>query len=201
MTDAGFQSPDESGAVPPDHDSAEGVVSGAASSAEGVASGAASSAVAGETSADSQRRYPTRVVTMVFTDIVGSTRLKQERGDTAAVDLMAEHDEIVRRLLKEYPDAAEVKHVGDSFFIVFERPSDAVAFSLRAQSAMRAEFGSAGVPPVDRSGTSGRHLEIRIGIHQGEVRVKEGGGGPHARDYFGLEVDTAARVQSVAEGG
>ncbi|MBI4568996.1 MAG: hypothetical protein HY719_11435, partial [Planctomycetes bacterium] len=59
MTDAGFQSPDQDGAVPPDHDSAEGVASGAASSAEGVAFDAASSAVAGKTSADSQRHYPT----------------------------------------------------------------------------------------------------------------------------------------------
>ncbi|MBL9127873.1 MAG: adenylate/guanylate cyclase domain-containing protein, partial [Verrucomicrobiales bacterium] len=100
------------------------------------------------------------VMTMLFTDLVGSTRLKEELGNTEAVRLILEHHGLVRGLLKEYPDGFEISTAGDSFFLAFRRPSDAVAFALRLQG--RVERWNRGLKAK---------LLDRVGIHTGEVTV------------------------------
>ncbi|MBI4566772.1 MAG: adenylate/guanylate cyclase domain-containing protein, partial [Planctomycetes bacterium] len=111
--------------------------------------------------AEFQARHHTSLVALLFTDVVGSTALKQRLGDGPAVALLDALNAHFRRLLAEYPDGREIKHAGDSFFLVFARPSDAAAFALRAQSAVRREFSGE------------RALAVRIGIHVGEVMVEE----------------------------
>ncbi len=133
------------------------------------------------------RTHGTALTTLLFTDIVGSTELKQKLGDRLAVSLMMRQNEIVRSLLNRFPESQEIDTKGDSFFVVFLRPSDAVHFALLLQSALRSEPAEA---PV----------RTRIGIHLGEVYVQRSNGPIKPLDYFGTQVDTAARVMSLGQG-
>src|SRR5512136_1158963 len=80
-----------------------------------------------------RRKYRTGLVTLVFTDIVGSTQLKATLGDREGVALIHTHHQIVRDTLKVFTEAQEISTSGDSFFIVFVKPSDAVRFALLLQ--------------------------------------------------------------------
>src|SRR6267142_5159180 len=83
------------------------------------------------------RRHRIALLTMLFTDIVGSTQLKQLLGDRAAIDLIAGHHALIRDTLTRFADAEEIGTAGDSFFIVFTKPSDAAHFALLMQNGMR----------------------------------------------------------------
>jgi len=136
---------------------------------------------------DFLRRNRVALLTMFFSDIVGSTNLKQDLGDTVAVDLIQQHHSIVRELLAQFAGAEEIDTAGDSFFIVFAKPSDAVRFALRLQRALRT-----------LSQKTGRIIQDRVGIHVGEIFVREEGSAE--RELFGLQIDTTARVMSLGEG-
>lgn len=129
-------------------------------------------------------------MTLVFTDVVGSTALKQRLGDQAGTDLLQRHHRLVRSTRERYAEAAEVGVAGDSFFIAFPRPSAAVRFALQLQAALRSFNREA---PVK--------VEDRIGIHLGEVvnERSEGRGGPP--EFQGMHVDLCSRVMSLARGG
>jgi tetratricopeptide (TPR) repeat protein/class 3 adenylate cyclase len=125
-----------------------------------------------------QRKHHLGQLTVVFTDIVASTDLKQMLGDVAAQALMKAHHDRVREILADFPDAQEIETAGDSFLLVFANPADAVAFALRLQASLRSQSrGQAAV-------------RDRIGIHVGKVLVEEGG-------LFGVDVDTCARIMSL----
>src|SRR2546423_5497960 len=85
---------------------------------------------------DFQRRHRTKLVTMLFSDIVGSTYLKQILGDRAAIYAIQRHHKLVRDLLGGFEEGEEISTAGDAFFIVFAKPSDAVKFSLLMQSSL-----------------------------------------------------------------
>jgi class 3 adenylate cyclase/serine/threonine protein kinase len=133
-------------------------------------------------------RHKTGVLVLVFTDIVGSTALKQKLGDFTGNALISRHNEVVRELLKDFPESAEISTAGDSFFLVFIRPSDAVRFSLLLHTRLR-----------ELSQTTPQPIFIRIGIHMGEVQIMRD---PHSedgvQDILGLNVDIAARIMSLA---
>ena len=133
------------------------------------------------------QRHRLALLTMLFTDIVGSTKLKQDLGDRAAIEIIERHHAIIRATLAQFPDAEEIDTAGDSFFIVFAKPSDAVHFALKLQSALRV---------LTRE--TGHAVRDRIGIHVGEIFIqqRESGG----RDLFGIQIDTAARVMSLGDG-
>lgn len=139
---------------------------------------------------DFRNRYQTGVLTLLFTDTVGSTQLKQRLGDAAGTERLRRQQALVREILGTFDHAEEISTAGDSFFIVFRKPSDAVRFSLRLQNALRSadEAHEESAP-------------IRIGIHMGEVFIEEKGEGALTRDVLGVHVDTAARVMSLADGG
>ncbi len=65
-----------------------------------------------------RRKHRTGLVTLVFTDIVGSTQLKQALGDREGVALIQHHRALVRDLLSQFKEAEEIETAGDSFFIV-----------------------------------------------------------------------------------
>jgi len=65
------------------------------------------------------------VVTMMFTDIVDSTRVKAEVGDRTYYDALGRHHDLVRRCLAQH-NGRELKTIGDSFFIAFADPGAAV---------------------------------------------------------------------------
>jgi class 3 adenylate cyclase len=131
----------------------------------------------------------TRVVTMLFTDLVGSTKLKQEFGDSQAMQYMREHHEIVRRVLASTATGEEVSTSGDSFFIAFATPSEAVTFALKMQHEVDRRYSEEGV-----------NIQDRIGIHVGEVYVDNAKVAGKTFDFNGIQVDTASRIMSLAQG-
>lgn len=129
-----------------------------------------------------------RLVTMVFTDIVGSTEMKQRHGEHRAMELIQWHHGVVREVLSQSQTGEEVSTAGDSFFLVFQSPSDAVRFALRLQARLRVSPGQ-GYVVLDR-----------VGIHVGEVFLTIESVAGKVRDYYGMQVDTCARVMSLAGG-
>jgi class 3 adenylate cyclase/TolB-like protein len=132
------------------------------------------------------RRHRLGLLTILFTDIVGSTRLKQELGDQQAVFLIQRHRALVREILARFAEGQEIETAGDSFLLIFSKPSDAVKYSLLVQSGLR----SLAEGERDR-------IAIRIGIHVGEVFLHEHDA---ATKLAGLQVDTCARVMSLGVG-
>jgi class 3 adenylate cyclase len=118
---------------------------------------------------------PDRVVlTVLFTDIVGSTERAAELGDRRWRRLLEEHDTVVRANLGRFR-GREVETTGDGFLTTFDGPARAI----RAAAAMRDELTEQG-------------LQIRVGLHTGECELV----GDHIR---GIAVHIAARVLARAE--
>ena len=127
------------------------------------------------------RELPGGTVTLLFTDIEGSTRLLQELGREAYVRALTDH----RRLLREAFAArggVEVEMQGDSFHFAFPVARDAVEAAAATQRAL-AEHSWESEP-----------IRVRIGLHTGEPMQAEG-------LYAGIDVHRAARVMSAAHGG
>lgn len=101
--------------------------------------------------------------------------------------MIGQHHALLRETLAQFPEAEEISTAGDSFFIVFTRPSDAAHFALLAQKATR-----------ELAAKCERPISDRIGIHVGEIFISERVE-PH-RDLFGIQIDTAARVMSLGDG-
>jgi class 3 adenylate cyclase len=121
-------------------------------------------------------------VTLMFSDIEGSTSLNRALGDAAWLNLLKEHDDIVRRSVKSERGQV-VKTQGDSFMVAFKEVPAAVSCAIEIQRALAEAHLGASLP-----------VRVRIGLHTGEV-TKQG------RDLFGLNVVLAARVADAAEGG
>jgi class 3 adenylate cyclase len=120
---------------------------------------------------------PNRVlVTVLFTDIVGSTEKAAAVGDGAWRRLLDRHDETVRRYLLRYR-GREVKSTGDGFLAVFDGPARAVRCAQAIADAVVA-IG----------------LQIRAGTHTGEVELR-------GADVGGVAVHAAARIASLARPG
>ena len=134
------------------------------------------------------RGFPTRVVTMLFTDVVDSTKLKQKMGDRRGTEIIRKHHDLIRRLLAQVPGGHFISTSGDSFFCIFVTPSEAVKFALRMQNTIRGHIFEDGIRMADR-----------VGIHLGEVFVEErGAGAEKPLDLHGIQVDTTARIMSLA---
>jgi predicted ATPase len=121
------------------------------------------------------RDLPAGTVTLLFTDVEGSTRLLAEQGDRYA-ELLAEHRRLLREAFLER-GGVEVDTQGDAFFVAFERASDALAAAERAQAAL------ADTP-----------VRVRIGLHTGEPQPAEEG-------YVGMDVHRGARIAAAGHGG
>jgi predicted ATPase len=121
------------------------------------------------------RSLPTGTVTLVFTDIEGSTRLLHELGDDYAGALSA-HRRALRRIFAGH-DGIEVDTQGDAFFYVFASAKSALAAAAEAQTEL-------GDGPV----------RVRIGVHTGEPIATDEG-------YAGADVHRAARIAAAGHGG
>jgi len=127
------------------------------------------------------RDLPTGTVTLLFTDIEGSTRLLQHVGDRYA-GVLSECQQLLRAAFGQW-NGNVVDTQGDAFFVVFARATDAVAASAAAQRALARHTFPEGVT-----------VRIRIGLHTGEPqRIADG--------YVGLDVHRAARIMSAGHGG
>jgi predicted ATPase/class 3 adenylate cyclase len=124
---------------------------------------------------------PSGTVTLLFTDIEGSTKLLHRAGDTYA-DLLTEHRDLLRSAFAVH-GGFEVDMEGDSFFVVFSSASDAVTAAADAQRALAAH-----------AWPDELEVRVRMGIHTGEPRLID-------RKYVGLDVHRAARVMAAGHGG
>src|SRR5215468_8586240 len=123
---------------------------------------------------------PSGTVTFLFTDIEGSTRLWEEFPD-AMRGALARHDAILRDGVAAH-EGHVVKTTGDGIHAVFGTAHDAVDAAVVMQRGMAAEsFGEIG------------RLRVRMGVHTCEAEYRDG-------DYYGGEVNRAARLMSVAHG-
>jgi adenylate cyclase len=132
---------------------------------------------------DLARVTPDGRVVILFSDIEESTALNERIGDRAWVKLIAEHDKLVRKLVKNHGGHV-VKSQGDGFMMAFSQAEQAVRCGLEIQRAL--ENGS---KLKRRNG-----FRVRIGIHMGRS-VRRGD------DLFGRNVAMAARVAGEAAGG
>jgi serine/threonine protein kinase/WD40 repeat protein len=128
------------------------------------------------------------VVTLLRTELVESTALKQRLGDRLGVELIEQHHAWIRQTLAQFRGAQEIEAAGDSFLIAFPVPSEAVRCALVLQTRLT-EFNRGRPVPV----------QDRIGLHIGEVIIQETD--PAHRHVHGIQVDTCARVMSLAQAG
>jgi len=124
---------------------------------------------------------PAGTVTLLFSDIEGSTVLLERLGSRYDV-LLEQHRRVVRRAVAEH-GGREVRTEGDAFFVAFARASDAVRAAVAAQRGL-----------AESSWPPGSTVRVRMGVHTGEPRVLHG-------DYVGIDVHYAARICSAAHGG
>ena len=115
------------------------------------------------------------LATVVFTDIVGSTNRAVALGDRAWRDLLDRHHAIVRRELERHR-GREVDTAGDGFLATFDGPARAVRCACAIRDAVR-DLG----------------LEVRAGVHTGEVQIQGDG-------VAGVAVHTGARVRASGAG-
>ncbi|HEV3312787.1 MAG TPA: adenylate/guanylate cyclase domain-containing protein, partial [Chloroflexota bacterium] len=120
-------------------------------------------------------RLPSGTVTMLFTDIEGSTRLLRQLGDRYG-DALLEHRRRLREVFRRH-EGVEVDTQGDAFFYAFPTARAAVVAAHEGQTAQ-----------------AGTELRVRIGLHTGEPNVIDQG-------YVGIDVHRAARICSAAHGG
>jgi predicted ATPase/class 3 adenylate cyclase len=133
---------------------------------------------------------PGGIVTLVFTDIQGSSDL-WEQHRAAFKPVLDEHNRLVREAAARW-NGYEVKTEGDAFFLVFSRASDGVRFGVDAQRALTAYPWKTVLPGLGV-------LRVRMGLHTGEpLLARHPNGVP---DYYGPAVNRAARVGAAGCGG
>ena len=121
----------------------------------------------------------TGTVTLLFTDIEGSTRLLRELGERYRAAL-EEHRSLLRQAFRAH-GGEEIDTAGDGFFYAFARAREALLAAVEGQRALEVHEWS-------------QPIRVRMGLHTGEpVRTDTG--------YVGMDVHRAARIMSAAHGG
>lgn len=126
---------------------------------------------------------PSGTVTLLFSDIEGSTRLLQRLGTESFAEVLEHHRRLLREVFARH-DGYEVDTEGDAFFVTFARARDGVAAAEEAQQAL------------DAAAWSGEGVEVRVrmGLHTGEPLLV-------GEKYVGLDVHRAARIMAAGHGG
>ena len=125
---------------------------------------------------------PDGTVTVMFTDIEGSTAMTERLGDSRAHEVLGVHNAIVREHVAAH-QGFEVKNQGDGFMLAFSSARRALECAIAIQQTLGAHNTENPSEPV----------QVRIGLHTGEA-IKEG------EDFFGKSVILAARIASHALG-
>ena len=125
---------------------------------------------------------PAGILTFFFTDLEDSTRLWEAHPEEMRAAL-GRHDELLKAAVETH-GGHYVKTTGDGVHAVFENPGNALRTALAVQKAVLSE------PWPDEIGS----LKVRIGLHAGESEARGG-------DFYGPEVNLAARVMNLAHGG
>ena len=127
---------------------------------------------------------PEGIITVLFTDIVGSAALKTAQGDAAAQDLVRAHFDLLRQQIDTHR-GREIKTLGDGLMATFVSPRNAVSCAIGMQRALA---------DGNRARPDDQRLQLRVGLNSGEA-IREDG------DLFGSTVDAAARICAKAAGG
>lgn len=126
---------------------------------------------------------PSGPVTILFTDMEGSTRLTQRTGDEVAQEVLRAHNRILRAALRQHK-GTEIKHTGDGIMASFSSTSRALRCSIAIQEAFAEYSRTHADAPI----------RVRIGLNAGEPVAEDA-------DLFGTAVQLAARVCAKAEAG
>ena len=124
---------------------------------------------------------PTGTVTMLFTDIEGSTRLLKQLGERYG-ELLADHRRLLRAAVAAH-GGREMDNQGDAFFFAFQRARDAVEAAIEAQRVLTVHEWTGGV-----------ECRVRMGLHTGEPSVGDEG-------YHGIGLHRGARIAAASHGG
>lgn len=126
---------------------------------------------------------PDGTVTMMFSDIEGSTVLNERLGDTRWMELLRTHNALVREQIQAH-GGFEVKSQGDGFMVAFPSARRAIECAQAIQKGVDADLSDSPAGPV----------RLRIGLHTGEAIREES-------DFYGKNVVLAARIADQARGG
>ena len=126
----------------------------------------------------------TRTLTVVFTDLKGSTAIAEKYGDIVSRQLIQRHNEIVFPAVKEH-NGTLVKSIGDGTLSHFEHALDALRAAVKIQR---------GMDELNRSGKFTMPVLMRIGMHTGKCILEK-------NDIFGDVVNTSSRFESSANPG
>lgn len=126
---------------------------------------------------------PDGTVTILFSDIEGSTELNERLGDKTWVKVLGQHEAVVRSAIDRHHGQI-VKNQGDGFMVVFRYPAEGIRAGLEVQRRLARQRGRLKQTPIT----------VRMGLHRGGVVARDG-------DYFGRNVAMAARVAAEAHGG
>lgn len=125
---------------------------------------------------DMRDDLPAGTVTLLFTDIEGSTKLLHELGPTGYADALSEHRRLLREAFRSR-GGREVDTQGDAFFYAFQDATEAVEAARAGQEAL-----------------SSGPIRVRVGIHTGTPHLTEEG-------YVGRDVNQGARIAAAGHGG
>jgi class 3 adenylate cyclase len=123
---------------------------------------------------------PDGAVTLVFSDIEGSTEMMEQHGERRWMEMLRDHNAIVRGLAQAH-DGTVVKSQGDGFMLAFPSAHSALQCAIEVEQAFAA-------------GPAETAFKIRIGAHSGFVIAE-------AEDFYGRNVVLAARIADRAGGG
>jgi class 3 adenylate cyclase len=126
---------------------------------------------------------PDGMMTIAFTDIEGSTAMLEQLGEGQWLELIREHNRIVREVVSDYRGEV-VKSQGDGFMVVFASASAALTCAVELQRRLAQH----------NERNPGRQLRVRIGLHTGNVFAAE-------HDFLGKAVLLAARITGRARVG
>jgi adenylate cyclase len=134
-------------------------------------------------------RLSARRVALVFTDLSGSTQMYEALGDAAAYSVVRDHFRLLEQAVEAHRGVV-VKTIGDAVMASFHTAHDAFEAALAMRAAFDGWIGSLGLAPAPR---------LNLGVHVGPALAVQTGEG--ALDWFGRNVNLAARVQGSASGG
>ncbi len=129
-----------------------------------------------------------RQVTILFTDLAGSTALYSQKGDSQAYSLVNQHFNLLFEIVDQH-NGAVLKTIGDAIMAAFTSPDDAIKAAIAMQETMQ-NFNH-------RFESPDNHLILKVGVHSGpciSVTLND------RSDYFGTTVNTAARVEGLSQG-
>src|SRR5216110_1869138 len=124
-----------------------------------------------------------KLAAIMFTDVVGYSALAQ-RDDKVALELLEEHRRLLRAIFPQF-HGTEIKTIGDAFLVEFGSALEAAQCAIEIQRTLAKR---------NHDVTSDRRVELKIGIHIGDVVHRNG-------DVYGDGVNIASRIEALAGAG